>query len=58
MSQRIGKAAKAKSVFPSDSVLEKMRYLASGNMIKKWTQRYRNWNQELNQIIVLYGEWR
>ena len=34
-----------RSVFPSASALEKMLYLASGNVIKKWTQRYRNWDQ-------------
>lgn len=50
------KVTKTKSVFPSDSALEKMLYLASGNVIKKWTQRYRNWDQVLNQLIVLYGE--
>ena len=27
------------SVFPSDSALEKMLYLASENVVKKWTQR-------------------
>ena len=51
-----GKVTKTKSVFPSDSSLEKMLYLASGNVIKKWTQRYRNWDQVLNQMIVLYGD--
>ena len=50
------KVTKTKSVFPSGSALEKMLYLASGNVIKKWTQRYRNWDQVLNQLIVLYGE--
>lgn len=50
------KVTKTKSVFPSDNALEKMLYLASGNVIKKWTQRYRNWDQVLNQLIVLYGE--
>ncbi len=45
-----------KSVFPSDTALEKMLYLASENVVKKWTQRYRNWDQVLNQLIVLYGE--
>lgn len=30
--------------------------LASENVVKKWTQRYRNWDQVLNQLIVLYGE--
>ena len=50
------KVTKTKSVFPSDSALEKMLYLASGNVVKKWTQRYRGWDQVLNQLIVLYGE--
>ena len=50
------KVTKTKSVFPSDTSLEKMLYLASQNVTKKWTQRYRNWDQVLNQLIVLYGE--
>lgn len=44
------------AVFPSDTSLEKMLYLASQNITKKWTQRYRNWDQVLNQLILLYGE--
>ena len=50
------KVTKTKSVFPSDSALEKILYLASGNVVKKWTQRYRNWDRVLNQLTVLYGE--
>ena len=50
------KVTKTKSVFPSDTSLEKMLYLASENVVKKWTQRYRNWDQVLNQLIVLYSE--
>lgn len=50
------KVTKTKSVFPNDQSLEKMLYLASENIIKKWTQRYRGWDQVLNQLIVLYGE--
>ena len=50
------KVTKTKSVFPSDAALEKMLYLASENVVKKWTQRYRNLAQVLNQLIVLYGE--
>lgn len=50
------KDTKTKSVFPSDSSLEKMFYLVSLNVVKKWTQRYRNWEQVLNQLTVLYGE--
>ena len=56
LNRQYRKVTKTKSVFPSDSSLEKMLYLASGNVIKKWTQRYRNWDQMLNQMIVLYGD--
>ena len=45
LNRQYRKVTKTKSVFPSDSSLEKMLYLASGNVIKKWTQRYRNWDQ-------------
>jgi len=50
------KVTKTKSVFPSDSSLEKMLYLASMNVMKKWTQRYRNWDQVLSQLLIMYGE--
>ena len=56
LNRQYRKVTKTKSVFPSDAALEKMLYLASENVIKKWTQRYRNWDQVLNQLIVLYGE--
>jgi len=56
LNRQYRKVTKTKSVFPSDSALEKMLYLASLNVAKKWTQRYRNWVQVLNQLTVLYGE--
>ena len=56
LNRQYRKVTKTKSVFPSDSSLEKMLYLASLNVAKKWTQRYRNWDQVLNQLTVLYGE--
>ena len=56
MNRQYRKVTKTKSVFSSDTALEKMLYLASENVVKKWTQRYRNWDQVLNQLIVLYGE--
>lgn len=50
------KVTKTKSVFPSDSSLEKMLYLASMNVMKKWTQRYRNWDQVLSQLMIMFEE--
>lgn len=55
LNRQYRKVTKTKSVFPSEQSLEKMLYLAGEN-IKKWTQRYRGWDQVLNQLIVLYGE--
>ena len=43
LNRQYRKVTKTKSVFPSDTSLEKMLYLASQNITKKWTQRYRNW---------------
>lgn len=48
------KVTKTKSVFPSDSSLEKMLYLASMNVMKKWTVRYRNWDQVLSQLMIMF----
>lgn len=56
LNRQYTKVTKTKSVFPSDLSLEKMLYLAGENIIQKWTQRCRCWDQVLNQLIVLYGE--
>lgn len=56
LNRQYRKVTKTKSVFPSDGSLEKMLYLASENIIRKWTMRYRNWDQVLSQLIVLYDE--
>ena len=56
LNRQYRKVTKTKSVFPSDTSLEKMLYLASGNITQKWTQRYRNWDQVIGQLIILYEE--
>ena len=56
LNRQYRKVTKTKSVFPSDVSLEKMLYLASKNITQKWTQRYRNWDQVLSQLIILYDE--
>ena len=56
LNRQYRKVTKAKSVFPSDTSLGKMLYLASKNITKKWTQRYRNLDQVLGQLILLYEE--
>lgn len=50
------KVTKTKSVFPTDDSLRKMLYLASQNIIKKWTQRYKNWDIVISQLKILRKE--
>jgi len=52
--RQLRKVTKTKSVFPSDQSLEKMLYLSSQNVMKKWTQRYRNWDVILNQLMIFF----
>lgn len=56
VNRQFRKATKTKSVFPSDASLEKMLYLTTQNVQSKWTQRYRNWDLVLGQLLVLYGD--
>ena len=39
-----------KAIFPNDDALRKMLYLASNNIVKKWTQLYREWDMVLNHL--------
>ena len=55
VNRQFRKATKTKSSFPTDSALEKMLYLTTQNVKKKWTQRYRNWDLVLSQLVILYG---
>lgn len=50
------KVTKTKTIFPSDTSLEKMLYLSSKNVMKKWTQRHRNWDQVINQLMIMFEE--
>lgn len=47
------KVTKTKAVFPNDDSLRKMLYLASQNITKKWTQRYKNWDIVISQLAIL-----
>lgn len=47
------KVTKTKAVFPNDDSLKKMLYLASLNIAKKWTQRYKNWDIVISQLAIL-----
>jgi len=41
-------------VFPSDDALRKALFLATQNIIKKWTTRIRDWGQIYGELSILY----
>jgi len=50
------KVTKTKGSFPNDQSLMKMLFLASQNISRKWTIRYRNWDLVLASLDILWGE--
>jgi transposase-like protein len=48
------KYTKTKSVFPSDESLMKCLYLATQNIVKKWTGRYKNWDRILGELSIMF----
>lgn len=56
VNRQFRKITETKSVFPNDSSLEKMLYLASQNVMQKWKMRYRNWELVLSQLTILYKD--
>lgn len=56
LNRQYRKVTKNKGVFPTDDSLMKMLYLATGNITKKWTRRYDNWDLVMNQLSIIYGD--
>ena len=54
VNRQFRKVTKTKSTFPSDQSLLKILYLASQNIMKKWTMRYRNWDSIYNQLSIFF----
>lgn len=50
------KYTKTKGVFPNDDSLLKSLYLATMNIQKKWTTRYKNWDVIYNELNILYPD--
>jgi len=48
------KYTKTKGVYPNDESLMKSLYLATLNIQKKWTSRYRNWDLILGELMILF----
>ena len=54
VNRQFRKVTKTKAVFPNDDALRKMLYLASKNIVKKWTQRYWEWEVVLNHLAIQF----
>ena len=50
------KVIKTKGVFPNNYALRKMLYLASNNITKKRTQRFRDWDMILNHLTLMFAD--
>lgn len=55
--RQIRKVTKNKGVFPSDTALEKLVYLAYRNIRKKWTMPLANWATISQQLVIKFGGW-
>lgn len=54
--RQLRKVTKTKTMFPSDQALEKILFLASQNVIKKWSRRYDNWDLIRNQLTIFFED--
>lgn len=54
--RQVRKVTKNKGVFPSDTSLEKLVYLACWNIREKWTMPLANWSQISQQLAIKFGE--
>lgn len=50
------RANRNRVVFPTNMALLKTLYLATKNIEKKWTVRYKNWDIILSQLSIMYPE--
>ena len=56
LNRQFRQITKNKPSFTNDESLRKMLYLASKNIVKRWTQRCRNWDVVLNYLKVMFED--
>ena len=54
--RQLRKVTKNRSLFPTDTSALKLLYLATQDVLKKWTMKIRHWNQILAQLSIHFGE--
>ena len=56
LNRQFRQVTKNKPSFVNDESLRKMLYLASKNIVKRWTQRCRNWDVVLNHLNIMFAD--
>lgn len=56
VNRQLKKVTKNRGVFPNDTALMKLAYLAINNISKKWTVRLRDWNKIL-AVLMIEFDW-
>ncbi len=54
--RQLRKVTKNRSLFPSDTAVLKLLYLATQEITKKWTMKIRHWNRILAQLAIHFEE--
>jgi len=54
--RQLRKVTKGKSIFPNDEALLKSLYMATQDVLRKWTGRIQNWGQILLQLSVFFPD--
>ena len=56
LNRQFRQVTKNKPSFVNDDSLKKLLYLASKNIVERWTQRCRNWDVVLNQLNIMFHD--
>lgn len=54
--RQLRKVTKNRSLFPTDTSVLKLLYLATQGILKKWTMKIKHWNQILAQLSIHFQE--
>lgn len=54
--RQLRKVTKNKSVFPTDEALKKSLYLATMDIMKKWSMPIANWGRTISQFAILFED--
>ena len=54
--RQLRKVTKNRSLFPTDTSVLKLLYLATQEILKKWTMKIKHWNQILAQLSIHFKE--